>query len=55
MWGAAPSQQIVIIFCRFNGLADIINYVKFQNDRSKGFRSAGASKWNAPIGKRSRL
>jgi hypothetical protein len=36
------NQPIVTIFGKFSGLADVIICVKFQNDRSKGFRSAGA-------------
>jgi hypothetical protein len=36
------AKHIVIIFDTFGGLADVIKYAIFHNDRSMGFRSAGA-------------
>jgi hypothetical protein len=49
MCGVAPSQPIVIMFDKFNGLANLIKCAKFQNDRSRGFRSAGTRKWHVPM------
>jgi hypothetical protein len=42
IWGAAPSQPIITIFGMFNGLADLINCAKFQNDWLRGFCLVGA-------------
>jgi hypothetical protein len=43
LYGEPPlANPIVIIFGMFNGLADVINCAKFQNDRSRGFCWVGA-------------
>jgi hypothetical protein len=40
IWGAATNKPLVTIFDKVSGLADVINCAKFNNDRSRGFRSA---------------
>jgi hypothetical protein len=37
MWGVAPSQPIVTMFDKFSGLANVINWAKFQNNRPRDF------------------
>jgi hypothetical protein len=42
--GSRPQQTDGNFFDKFAGLADIIKYAEFPNDRLRGFRSAGAWK-----------
>jgi hypothetical protein len=54
IWGADPTEPIVINFCTSRDLADLINCAKFHFDRSRGYGVAGVQKSHVPMGKRSR-
>jgi hypothetical protein len=54
IWGADPTELIVIIFGTSRDLTDVINCAKFHIDRSRGYGGAGVQKSHVAIGKRSR-
>jgi hypothetical protein len=54
IWGADPTEPIVIIFGTSRDLANIINCAKLHIDRSRGDGGAEVQKLHVFIGKRSR-